>query len=200
MFTPTDKQLFPNPITASVVMNNSDEKPEGRDRPHFFHGVATIVLKLLNIVQPTIAYFGQKDAQQCSVIRNLVQDLNMSCEIAICPTARETDGLAMSTRNQYLSTTDRKAAPVLHKALLSAKQAFERGNHDVESLKAIVVSTLKSEPAFEHSYVAVSDNWSMEEITDLTSSLDRDGICISIAGKIGATRLIDNIVLRKTGN
>ncbi len=121
----------------TLTVKNSEAKPEGRSRPHFFHGVATIVMKLLNIVKPSIAFFGQKDAQQCSTIKQLVSSLNIDCEVVVCDTTREADGLAMSTRNNYLSPEERRAAPVIYKSLLTAKKLINQGQHDVEVLRQV---------------------------------------------------------------
>ena len=138
VFAPSGSDLVPEAEpTVSLTVHGSDCKPEGASRPHFFHGVATIVLKLLNIVKPDLAFFGQKDAQQCATVKQLVADLNVDCEIVIGETVRETDGLAMSTRNKYLTPEERKAAPVIYDALIKAKRAFRDGERDVNVLKEV---------------------------------------------------------------
>ena len=124
-----------------MIVKSSDCKPEGASRPHFFHGVATIVLKLFNIVKPDVAYFGQKDAQQCSTIKQMAADLNVDCDIEICDTVREADGVAMSTRNSYLSQEERKAAPVIYKSLQAAENLVKQGQHDVSALKQVCIHT-----------------------------------------------------------
>ncbi|XP_075239969.1 uncharacterized protein LOC142335380 isoform X2 [Convolutriloba macropyga] len=200
IFAPEATELVKDNQEVNLHVKTSETKPEGSSRPHFFHGVATIVMKLLNIVTPSVAFFGQKDAQQCSTVKQMVNDLNVDCEIVICDTVREEDGLAMSTRNNYLSTEERKAAPVIYKSLLAAQTLFSQGQHDVATLKQAVETSLAVEHMFELYYIAISDNYTMEEVTELGPSLQKDGVCISIAGRIGKTRLIDNIVLRSGQN
>ncbi|XP_063722100.1 uncharacterized protein LOC134848530 isoform X2 [Symsagittifera roscoffensis] len=196
IFAPEASELVANSQEVSLIVKSSDCKPEGASRPHFFHGVATIVLKLFNIVKPDVAYFGQKDAQQCSTIKQMAADLNVDCDIEICDTVREADGVAMSTRNSYLSQEERKVAPVIYKSLQAAENLVKQGQHDVSALKQAIEHSLSLEPMFNLSYIAISDNYSMEEVEELGHSLDREGVCISIAGKLGKTRLIDNIVIQ----
>lgn len=159
-------------------------------RPGHFRGVTTVVAKLFNAVQPQRAYFGQKDAQQAAVIRQMARDLNYPIEIVVCPTVREPDGLAMSSRNKYLEGDDRKAALVLSHALGAAKEAYDAGERDAEILRRIMRETIASEPRAQMQYVSCADYDTLQE-------LDRVGgkTLLSMAVLIGKTRLIDNFVL-----
>jgi len=176
-----------------------DDIAEGRSRPGHFRGVATIVTKLLNIIQPTNAYFGQKDAAQCVLIRRIVEDLNMDVNIVVRDTVREEDGLAMSSRNAYLTAEERRAAPVVYRSLCAARTLFQRLRQDDESiscdeLREAVERVLKSEPLVsEVQYVAVDDKATMRPCQCKVQK--GDGAIISLACKVGNVRLIDNIVL-----
>jgi len=170
---------------------------EGLARPGHFRGVATIVTKLFNIVQPTRAYFGQKDAAQCVLIRRITEDLNMDVSIVVRPTIRESDGLAMSSRNAYLSSEEREAAPILYKALCSAREVFDSlaTSADIESLQLqdCVRRTLNSQPLVkEIQYVSVDCRATMRSLERVTR---KEGAILSIACVLGSVRLIDNIVL-----
>lgn len=170
-----------------------DDLPEGRSRPGHFRGVATIVTKLFNIVRPTNAYFGQKDAAQCCLIRRIVEDLDMDLNVIIKDTIREADGLAMSSRNAYLNTDERKAAPVIYRALRSAKEQFiaNPGISSVE-LADTVKKTLKTEALMgDIQYVSVDSKATMRPV----DRVGEEGAIISLACKVGSVRLIDNIVL-----
>ena len=189
-----------------------DETAEGRARPGHFRGVATIVTKLFHIVQPTRAYFGQKDAAQCVMIRRMVQDLDMDMEIVVKDTVREADGLAMSSRNAYLTTAERRAAPVVYRALCAAWDQWERlprtavaggggggsalsSTSSIESceLQETIKSVLGSEPLVsEIQYISVDSKATMQPLTHVSRD---EGAIISLACKVGSVRLIDNIVL-----
>jgi pantoate--beta-alanine ligase len=183
-----------------------DDIAEGRARPGHFRGVATVVTKLLNIVQPTRAYFGQKDAAQCVLIRRIVDDLNMDVQCVIMDTVREPDGLAMSSRNSYLTPNERAAAPVVHRSLCAARDLFCRsivdssntpaaagGAIEAHALREAVLEVLRSEPLVrEVQYVAVDSKETMRPLQQVTAG---EGAIISIACKVGSVRLIDNIVL-----
>jgi pantoate--beta-alanine ligase len=167
--------------------------PEGRVRPGHFRGVATIVTKLFNIVQPTNAYFGQKDAAQCCLIKRLVEDLDMDLNVMVMDTIREDDGLAMSSRNAYLTSEERRAAPALYKSLTAAKMLYEK-DRDIPTsdLVATVMSILQSEELVSDvQYVSVDSKATMQPI----SQVGEEGAIVSIACKVGSVRLIDNIVL-----
>ena len=153
-------------------------------------GVATVVAKLFNAVQPHNAYFGQKDAQQAAVIRQMARDLSYPIEIVICPIVREPDGLAMSSRNVYLNPKQRKAATVLYRSLSAAKEAYEDGVRDAETLRQIMKDTLASEPLAQVQYVSCTDYDTLEELETVTGKT-----LLSMAVFIGKTRLIDNLVL-----
>ena len=176
-----------------------DQTREGISRPGHFRGVATIVTKLFNIVQPTYAYFGQKDAMQCVLIRRIVDDLDMDVNVQIMDTVREGDGLAMSSRNVRLTPEEREKAPVVYKALCAAKELFDsrlaRGMEEVDAsdLQEVVESLLQTEPLLkEVQYVAVDDLEAMQSLEKVG-----DGGCIiSLACTLGNVRLIDNIVLK----
>jgi pantoate--beta-alanine ligase len=165
---------------------------EGEHRPGHFEGVATVVAKLFNAVRPDRAYFGQKDAQQVVVIRRMVKDLNMPVEIVVCPTVREDDGLAMSSRNSYLSAAQRAAAPVLYRALSVARSAFEDGQRDGEALRKLMREEVEEEPLAEVQYVSCADPETLEELRKVG-----DDMLLSMAVFVGKTRLIDNFLLEK---
>jgi pantoate--beta-alanine ligase len=163
---------------------------EGASRPGHFRGVATIVAKLFNIVQPARAYFGQKDAQQVLVIKRMVADLDMGVEIVVEPTVRESDGLAMSSRNSYLSSEQRRAATVLFRALTLARQLREAGVRDAERIRGRMTSLIQGEPLARVDYLSIADAATLEELR----SVDRPALA-SLAVRIGKTRLIDNMPL-----
>jgi pantoate--beta-alanine ligase len=182
-----------------------DDTAEGRARPGHFRGVATIVIKLLNIVQPTRAYFGQKDAAQCVLIRRIVADLDLDVLVHVEPTVREPDGLAMSSRNAYLTVQERTAAPVVYRALMAAQQRFDnlRDGDDAESidsdaLRSAVEEVLKSEPLVTSiQYVAIDNPHTMQPLDRVQKSATGGGggAIVSVACKLGNVRLIDNIML-----
>ena len=166
------------------------EKLEGAVRPGHFRGVTTVVAKLFNIVQPARAYFGQKDAQQAVVIKRMVADLNMNLDIIVVPTQRETDGLAMSSRNTYLSPEERQAALVLWKSLNLAQQLWSQGERKAERVRQQMTNLIQKEPLAKIDYVSIAEPETLEEIVEI----DRAAL-VSLAVHIGRTRLIDNITL-----
>ena len=159
-------------------------------RPGHFRGVTTIVTKLFIGVQPDRAYFGQKDAQQAAVIRQMTRDLNFPIEIVICPIVREPDGLAMSSRNVYLDPEQRQAATVLYRSLCAARNAYENGERDAEKLRQIMKDVLATEPLAQMQYVSCADYDTLEELETVTGKT-----LLSMAVFLGKTRLIDNFVL-----
>ena len=163
---------------------------EGAQRPGHFRGVTTVVTKLFNAVQPAKAYFGQKDAQQAAVIRQMTEDLNFPIEIVVCPIVREPDGLAMSSRNIYLDPDQRKAATVLYRSLSAAKAAYEKGERNAEKLRQIIKATIASEPLAQIQYVSCADYDTLQELEKVTGKT-----LLSMAVFFGKTRLIDNFVL-----
>jgi len=191
VFTPDVGEVYPPGHATGVEVSAVTEPLEGAVRPGHFRGVATVVCKLFNITQPTKAYFGQKDAQQTVVIRKMVRDLDMPLEVVVCPTVREADGLAMSSRNTYLAPAERQAAIVLYRALTAAEKRFAAGERDAEALRQVLRTTIAGEPLATPDYVSVADRDTLRELQTVTA----DGALLSLAVRIGKTRLIDNIVV-----
>jgi pantoate--beta-alanine ligase len=190
VFVPSVSEMYPEGFDTHVVVGRVAERLEGSARPGHFRGVATVVAKLFNVLGPDRAYFGQKDAQQVVVIRQMVRDLAMPVEIVPLPTLREADGLAMSSRNVYLSPQEREAALVLPRALQTAEALYVRGVRDAERMRFAMRGVLAAEPLARVDYVSVADAETLEELL----SLDRPAL-VSLAVRIGRTRLIDNLVL-----
>ena len=190
VLAPPVEEMYPPGFQTKVVVEDVARPLEGAARPGHFVGVATIVCKLFNIFQPDRAYFGQKDAQQVVVIRRMARDLDFDLEIVVCPTVRESDGLAMSSRNMYLSPKERRAATVLFRALSAAQAAWQAGERDGERLRQRMRAVLTSEPLARPDYVSIAD-------PDTLVELDQVGerALASLAVRIGATRLIDNLIL-----
>ncbi|EGD73427.1 3-methyl-2-oxobutanoate hydroxymethyltransferase [Salpingoeca rosetta] len=196
IFAPSTRVMYPHgPPNARVVIENATRLAEGQSRPHFFDGVATVVAKLFNIVRPAVAYFGQKDAQQCATIRSLVRDLNFDVDLRVLPTAREPDGLAMSSRNVRLPPELRPKAVALSQSLSAARQAYERGERSPPRLKQEALAVLRQVPELAVHYVDVADATTMEPLVDWPIEGDSQRVCISVAATLGGVRLIDNIVL-----
>ena len=190
VFVPTDAEMYPPEFSSWVDVEKVTERLEGAFRPGHFRGVVTVVAKLFNIVQPSRAYFGQKDAQQAVVIKRMVADLNMGIEIIVVPTVRESDGLAMSSRNVYLSLEERRAATILFRALTLAQKLWQGGEKDADKVRRQMTSLIQKEPLARIDYVSIADAETLEE----QSSVDRPALA-SLAVRIGRTRLIDNIPL-----
>ncbi len=190
VFAPSVEEMYPPGFQTWVIVEEVSRPLEGAARPGHFRGVATIVAKLLNIIQPDRAYFGQKDAQQAVVIRRMVRDLNIPVEIVVCPTVREPDGLAMSSRNTYLSPEERRAATVLFRALQTAKAYYEQGERDAERLREAMRTVIQAEPLARLDYVSVADPETLQELSRVEGRA-----LLSLAVYIGKTRLIDNILL-----
>ena len=190
VWNPTPAIMYPTGYQTWVEVEEMTRPLEGAMRPTHFKGVTTIVAKLFNAVQPHKAYFGQKDAQQAAVIRQMVRDLNFPIEMVVCPTTREADGLAMSSRNKYLEGADRPAATILFRALSAAKSAYESGERNAEKLRTLTKETLATEPRAQMQYVSCADYDTLEEL-DVVSGKT----LLSMAVLIGKTRLIDNFVL-----
>lgn len=197
VFTPSDQLMYPPDFQTAVSVTQLAHKLEGQSRPHHFAGVALVVTKLFNIVQPTRAYFGQKDYQQTVVLRQLVRDLNFNLELIVCPTVREPDGLAMSSRNKYLQGEERTAALVLSHALAAVKLAIEAGERDAPRLRQLVQDKIKAEPLAQLDYVSVADAHTLQELTTLRPFIPGTPpqVVVSLAVFIGRTRLIDNILV-----
>lgn len=194
LFAPSIEDMYGPHHATFVDVEGFDDIPEGMARPGHFRGVATIVTKLFHIVQPTRAYFGQKDAAQCVLIRRIVEDLNMDVDVRVMETIREADGLAKSSRNAYLTTTERRAAPVVYRSLMAAKELFDKNpNVSSANLVATTRNILQSEPLVsEIQYISVDSKATMKPITQPTKE---EGAVISVACKVGSVRLIDNILL-----
>ena len=191
VFMPPEKEVYPPSFNTWVEVKGVTERLEGASRPGHFRGVATVVNKLFNIVQPTKAYFGQKDAQQVIVVKKMVADLNMNLEIVVVPTVREPDGLAMSSRNVYLNPEERKTATVLYRSLRLAQDMFSKGEKDAERIRKAMIALIRKEPQAAIDYVSIADPVTLEELDAI-----RPGTLASLAVKIGKTRLIDNLILR----
>jgi pantoate--beta-alanine ligase len=191
VFTPTTDLMYPAGYQTTVDVQTITQLLEGASRPEHFRGVTTIVAKLFNLTQPTTAYFGQKDAQQVVVIRRMAHDLNFPLSIAVCPTVREADGLAMSSRNVYLNPDQRNAATVLYRALKSAADVYAVGEREPEKLRQTACYMLANEPLVQPDYVSVADVNTLEELQISSES----PVLLSLAVKLGATRLIDNCLL-----
>ncbi len=190
VWTPTVEVMYPSGFQTWVQVEALTHRLEGDVRPGHFRGVTTVVAKLFNAVRPDKAYFGQKDAQQAVVVRRMTRDLNFPIEIIVCPTRREADGLAMSSRNTYLNPEERKAATVLYRALGTAKSAYDSGERNAEKLRAFVNETVASEPLAKLQYVSCADYDSLEELDKVSGKA-----LISMAVYMGKTRLIDNFII-----
>lgn len=192
VWAPAPEAVYPPGFQTYVTVEEVTRPLEGRARPHHFRGVATVICKLFLIFQPQRAYFGQKDAQQVVVVRRMVQDLNFPLQIVTCPTVREPSGLAMSSRNQYLSPSDRRAAAVLFRALTRAQQAYQAGQREADLLRAEISKTLQTEPLATEEYVSLAHPDTLNELI----TVDQDAL-FSLAARVGRTRLIDNFLLEK---
>ncbi|KAG7345221.1 pantoate-beta-alanine ligase [Nitzschia inconspicua] len=192
ILAPSIDDMYGNHHATVVNVKGFDNIPEGLARPGHFQGVATIVTKLFNIVQPTNAYFGQKDAAQCVLIQRIVEDLNMDMTVVVMDTIRERDGLAKSSRNAYLTPIEREAAPVVYRSLKTAKQLFDqKPNASSAELVAATRNVLQSEPLVsEIQYISIDSKDTMQPVAQ-----PKAGAIISLACKVGTVRLIDNIVL-----
>jgi len=190
VFMPTPAEMYPPGFNSWVEVQQVTERLEGAARPGHFRGVATVVAKLFNIVQPTRSYFGQKDAQQCVVIKKMVKDLEMPLEIVIVPTVREPDGLAMSSRNVYLNPEQRRQAPVLYKSLQLAQRLWQRGERDAVKIRQQMTALIQEQPLARVEYIDVADTETLAELKTIETSA-----LISMVVRFGNTRLLDNIVL-----
>ena len=190
VWTPSEAMMYPEGFQTWVEVEALTKVLEGAMRPGHFRGVTTVVAKLFNGVQPHKAYFGQKDAQQVAVIRKMTRDLNFPIEIVVCPIVREPDGLAMSSRNVYLDSEQRQAATVLFLSLNAARDLFEKGERNAETIRGKVREVLAGEPLAEVQYVSCADYDTLEELAEIKGKA-----LLSLAVFFGKTRLIDNFVL-----
>jgi len=193
IFAPTPEEIYPKGFATYVNVEALSEQLEGASRPGHFKGVATVVTILLNTIRPDFAFFGQKDAQQALIIRRLVKDLAFDTEIVILPTVREDSGLAISSRNLYLTPEEQASAAVIHQALTRAKAAYKEGERSAGRLEILVRSTIELEPRARVDYVTVVDAETLEHL----DRLDDRPILIAVAAYLGKTRLIDNTILNK---
>lgn len=191
VWVPTAEEMYPAGYQTWVTVDEITKPLEGGMRPGHFRGVATVVAKLFNAVQPDRAFFGQKDAQQAAVIRRMVQDLNFNLEVQVCPIIREPDGLAMSSRNVYLNPDQRKAATVLSRSLKMAQTAYSAGELDAGRLRQMMEQTIQSEPLAQLQYVSCADPNTLQEIQ---GQVEKSGL-LSMAVYFDKTRLIDNILI-----
>jgi len=190
LFTPSVSAIYPEGYRTYIEVKDLSDVMCGRARPGHLRGVATVVLKLFNIVKPHKAFFGQKDFQQTVIIKKMVEDLNSDVDVVVLPTVREEDGLAMSSRNQYLGPEERKSATVLYRSLEDARLLFNKGERSAELLRYTIIKIFKSEPSVLLEYVAIVNPKTLEEVKEA-----EEGTVIALAARIGKTRLIDNIVL-----
>ena len=190
LFAPEAAEMYPSDFRTYVNVDGLSDRLEGRSRPGHFRGVTTVVLKLLEIVQPNFAYFGRKDAQQVRLISQMVRDLNLDTEIVVCPIVREPDGLALSSRNAYLSADERKAATVLHRALAAACAEIHSGTRDPLQLQSVIRNVLSAESLAALDYAEVVDAESFEPVTRISRPC-----YVLLAAFLGKTRLIDNLYI-----
>jgi pantoate--beta-alanine ligase len=195
LFLPDAVEIYPSGFRTYVTIEGLSEPLEGRSRPGHFRGVATVVMKLLEIVQPHYAYFGRKDAQQVRIISQMVRDLNLDTEIVVCPIVREPDGLALSSRNAYLKADERRAATVLHRALQAGRAELTAGVRDSLRLQSVMRRVLEAEPLAAVDYAEIVDADAFEPVTRIARP------CYALlAVFIGKTRLIDNLYLEPVGD
>ena len=194
VFAPTVEEIYPSGFSTYVTVEGLSDQLEGASRPGHFRGVTTVIAILLNVVKPDFTFFGQKDAQQAIVIKQMLRDLAFNTEVVVLPIVREESGLALSSRNNYLNAEQRKAATVLNRALSKAREAYEGGEHSAVRLIELVRSSIEEEPLARIDYVSVNDAETLERLDKLD---DRPAL-VSLAAFIGDTRLIDNAVLGKT--
>jgi pantoate--beta-alanine ligase len=195
LFAPTPEEMYPPGFRTVVAVGGLSDKLEGRSRPGHFHGVTTVVLKLFEIVQPSFAYFGRKDAQQARIIRQMALDLNLDTQIIVRPILREPDGLALSSRNVYLQGDDRRAAAALHLSLNAVSREIAAGQRDVTRLLASLRRVLDAEPGIVLDYAEIVDADTLEPVVTL-----RGNCLILLAAKLGKTRLIDNALVEQDGD
>ncbi len=191
IFFPSVEEMYPQPFLTKVVVGKITEVMCGKARPGHFEGVTTVVAKLFHIIPADRAYFGQKDAQQVRVIQKMVEDLNFDIDIRICPTVREEDGLAASSRNVYLSGEERERATLLYRSLERAQRVIERGERRAEAVEKSIREMLEGQPGIDLEYVAVYNNIDLEPVEILQGE-----VLIALAAWVGGTRLIDNVLIR----
>ena len=195
LFAPSPQEMYPAGFRTAVVVEGLSDRLEGRSRPGHFRGVTTVVLKLFEIVQPRFAFFGRKDAQQARLIRQMAADLNLDTGVVVCPIVREADGLALSSRNVYLKSEDRRAAAALSRSLAAVRDEIAKGERDAARLLAALRSVLAAEPRVALDYAEIVDAETLEPVARLR------GTCyVLLAAKVGDTRLIDNALIEPDGD
>jgi len=192
LFAPSVEEMYPKGAVTFVTVEGLSGKLCGRSRPGHFRGVTTVVAKLFNIVQPDLAFFGQKDAAQVVIVKKMVRDLDLPVEIVVCPIVREADGLALSSRNAYLDAEQRRSATVLCRALRQVEELAGKGERRSAALIEAAQRVFREEPSVRVDYVEIVDNESLDPVEDVSR-----GALVAVAAFVGATRLIDNIVLPK---
>jgi pantoate--beta-alanine ligase len=192
LFAPSVEEMYPKGAVTFVSVEGLSEKLCGRSRPGHFRGVTTVVAKLFHIVQPSAAFFGQKDAAQAVIVKKMVRDLDLPVEIVVCPIVREADGLALSSRNAYLDAAQRRSATVLHRALVQVQSLAETGERSSAKLIDAAQRVFREEPTVKVDYVEMVDNETLDPVAEVCG-----GALVAVAAFVGATRLIDNIVLPK---
>jgi pantoate--beta-alanine ligase len=190
VFAPSVEEMYPAGASTFVEVAGLSDRLDGASRPGHFRGVATVVAKLLNIFAPEHAFFGQKDAAQVAVLRKMVRDLQFAVQLKVCPTVREADGLALSSRNRNLSDEQRRQALVLSRALLAVQRQFQAGERDSSKLLGEALQVIREEPAIEVDYCRIVDPETLEDVTDVAK-----GALVAVAARVGGTRLIDNLLL-----
>jgi pantoate--beta-alanine ligase len=190
VFAPSRAEMYPRENRTWVTVEKVSEPLCGRSRPGHFRGVATVCAKLFNVVGADMAFFGQKDAQQVAVIQRMVADLNMPLEIVVCPTVREPDGLAMSSRNQYLGPQERIDAAVIYRSLQRSAELIRQGETDAARIADQMRDVLRQAPALRVEYVSIVDAESLDDLRQVKGK-----VLVAVAGRLGSTRLIDNIVV-----
>jgi pantoate--beta-alanine ligase len=194
LFLPDAADIYPPGFSTYVHVEGLGDRVEGKARPGHFRGVCTVVLKLLQIVQPHFAYFGRKDAQQARIIQQMAGDLNLDTEIVVCPIVREPDGLALSSRNAFLNPEERKAATILYQALLAARQELSAGTHDSQDLQRVIRKVIAGEPLANMDYAEIVDAETFEPVIRVAK---RSYIVLAV--RVGKTRLIDNLLIEPVG-
>jgi pantoate--beta-alanine ligase len=192
LFAPSVEEMYPSGAVTWVLVEELSNKLDGRSRPGHFRGVTTVVSKLFHIVEPDLAFFGQKDAAQAAIIRRMVLDLNLPVEIAVCPIVREPDGLAMSSRNAYLDPEERQKALVLHRSLMHVQELIERGETSAHILASEGRNDFNAEPTVRLDYFEIVNPDTLDPIQDISK-----GALIAVAAYVGSTRLIDNLLIKR---
>jgi pantoate--beta-alanine ligase len=195
LFAPAPEEIYPKDFCTAVVVEGLSDRLEGRSRPGHFRGVTTVVLKLFEIVQPHLAFFGRKDAQQVRILGQMVSDLNLAPQIIVCPIVRAPDGLALSSRNAYLQKEDRRAAVVLFRSLEAVRREILAGERNAGRLLAVLSQVIQAEAGVALEYAEIVDAMTFEPVVNLPRAS-----YVLLAARVGGTRLIDNIWIEQEGS